>query len=201
MKTYEAELPQGYREVFRLNATTKKTGIAFSVASILLFLFVGALGLLPFVLRGDSLPDCYGMIGIPAMLVGLAFMLPYMALHELVHGVAYKALTHQRLRFGLSWSCAFCGVPQIYTYQKTALIAVVAPFVVFSILFIILMSIFYFTSLFFYFVVLILFSYHVGGCCGDLYVFWLLCSKFKSQRLLMKDTGPEQTFYLPDEEI
>ena len=40
-----------------------------------------------------------------------------------------------------------------------------------------------------------LFSAHFGGCVGDLYGTLLFLFRFRSPDTLMRDTGPEQTFY------
>ena len=127
-------------------------------------------------------------------------MFGYIVLHELVHGIAYKALTGEKLTFGVSWSCAFCGVPHVYTYRKTAVISVISPFAVFTLLFIPIILILYPISPLYYLIAAFLFGMHLGGCSGDLYVFYLLTVKFKSKETLMRDTGPEQFFYVPDEQ-
>ena len=120
-------------------------------------------------------------------------------LHELVHGIAYKTLTGEKLTFGISWSCAYCGVPNIYTYRKTAIISVMAPLVVFSVLFVIALAILYSISPLYYLAVAFVFGMHLGGCSGDIYVLYLLLTKFKNKKTLMRDTGPEQFFYIPEE--
>ena len=96
----------------------------------------------------------------------------------------------------MSWSCAFCGVPHIFTYRKTALIAVIAPFAVFTLLFIPILILLYFVSPLYYLVMAVVFGLHLGGCSGDLYVLYLLTKKFKDKNTLMRDTGPEQFFYV-----
>jgi hypothetical protein len=71
------------------------------------------------------------------MLFGFIFLaIIYVILHELTHGLLYKILTKQKLTFGLTLSVAFCGVPHIYVNKKTALLSVLAPFVVYNIIFI-----------------------------------------------------------------
>ena len=44
-----------------------------------------------------------------------------------------------------------------------------------------------------------IFGLHLGGCSGDLYVTYLFLTKFKNKKVLMRDTGPEQFFYVPDD--
>ena len=80
------------------------------------------------------------------------------------------------------------------------LIAVLAPFVTFTLIFIPLLIILYTVSPIYYFVMAFVFSMHLGGCAGDLYVSYLLLTKFKDAKTLLRDTGPEQFFYVPGEE-
>ena len=133
-----------------------------------------------------------------AVVVFLASLVLYLVLHELVHGAVYKALTHQKLTFGFTLTVAFCGVPDVYTSRKTALLSLLAPFVTFSILLIPLTLWFYSFNRLYYLLSGILFSVHFGGCVGDLYMTCLLLFKYKEQRTLMNDTGPKQTIYLPE---
>ena len=193
-RTFERDLPEGYRQVKHIDAKNIKFGILFNLVGTLIAFGVIVLGCIPFFVSGTNIsPFLFG-----ALVLGLIASFVYVVLHELVHGAAYKKLTGEKLTFGLSRSCAFCGVPKIYTYRRTALIAVLAPFVVFSLLFGILAAVLYFVSLPLYLILVFLFSFHMGGCAGDLYVTILLLFKFKDQRTLMRDTGPEQFFYVPE---
>jgi hypothetical protein len=88
-------------------------------------------------------------------------------------------------------------VPSIYTYRKPAIIAIISPFTVFTVVFAVLSVIMFQINTLYYLFSLILFGLHLGGCCGDLYLTILLLFKFKDNRLLMSDNGPEQHIYLP----
>jgi hypothetical protein len=196
-QNYEKTLPAQYTRVYRLDAADKRTGLILSFVSLLPLIPVMAVAVALLVLLEkpfffDSLS------GFSVLFFSLGLFL-YIILHELVHGAAYKALTGEKLSFGFKWSCAFCGVPHIYTYRKTAMIAVIAPFAVFSLLLLGLTAALLFLDPVFYLFSALLFAIHLGGCVGDLYLFCLLLFKYKSGKLLMKDTGPEMTLYLPSE--
>ncbi len=197
MVNYYTDLPAGYREVFHIDAKSKKVGIAFTVVSLVIT--VASLLVIGLLTDLSSIADAVkeGSILIP-YLVLLAGLFLYIVLHELVHGAAYKALTHQKLTFGITLTVAFCGVPDIYTSRKTAIIALTAPLVVFSIVFLALMACFRTSNPIYFAVFSILFSIHLGGCVGDMYMTLLLMTRFKDPRLLMRDTGPAQTIYLPE---
>lgn len=193
-KNYETILPEGYKEVFHINAKDKKTGLKLTLYSFLLTAIPLAI-LFPIYLHFQefqyeiSLKTSLYLLGLAVSLI------LYLVLHELVHGIAYKLLTKQKLTFGISWSCAYCGVPNIYVYRKAAMIALIAPFTVFSLLFVGFIIWFYFYNGLMYFAMSLLFAIHVGGCVGDLYMFILFLFRYKDKTLLMKDTGPEQFLY------
>ena len=194
MKTYEKELPKGYQQVYHINAANKKTGTIFTIASFVPMLIM-ALIVFSTAKKG-TLSNFATSEGMLVWSVFAIIMFAYIVLHELVHGIAYKTLTKQKLTFGLKWSCAFCGVPDIYVYRTTALIALLAPFVVFSIVFLGLTVYFGVISSIWYIPFGIIFGVHLGGCCGDLYMTYLLLFKYKDPTLLIRDTGPEQFLYL-----
>ena len=201
-QNFERELPFGYKKVLHINAKSAKFGIIFNLISVVALIIIMAVAVLLLKI-GERLSSDSFEIDPPIMLLAyfvlMVSMIAYIILHELVHGAAYKHLTGEKLTFGMSWSCAFCGVPNIFTYRRTAIISVIAPFAVFTVLFIPILALLYFTSPLFYLIAAFIFGLHIGGCCGDLYVFYLLTFRFKDAKTLMRDTGPEQFFFVPDE--
>lgn len=189
------KLPKGYREVYHLNAKSAKVGIIFIVASFVMAFAV----ILPCVLAVSFSFSISSDEILVAGLVLVVCIIAYIVLHELVHGIAYKALTGSKLTFGITLTVAFCGVPDIYVTRKTALIALLAPFTVFSVLFCAIAVWLYFIGSVYYYAVIILSGLHFGGCVGDLYTAILIFTKYRDGRLLMRDTGPEQMFYLPED--
>ena len=198
MENYYRELPEGYREAMVVDAKAKKTSIVFTLSS---FVLTAAI-LIPILLTFGSLRALFEEYGRKRMLIAdavfLVCVVSYIVLHELVHGAAYKAMTHQKLTFGMTLTCAFCGVPDIYVSRKTALVALLAPFLTFSAILIPLTIWFYSFNMLYYLLSGILFAVHFGGCIGDLYMTALLLFKFKDPRTLVNDTGPKQTIYLPE---
>lgn len=193
MKNYYETLPEGYTEIYHIDAKDKKTGLVFNLAAFGIMIAVIAVAVAVIII-GVGAERSFEFLGFP-LLVMVAGMILYVVLHELLHGVAYKALTGRRLTFGMSWSCAFCGVPDIYVSRRTALVALVTPFAVFTLVLIPLAAVLYFISLSYFFSVAMILAMHLGGCIGDLYMLCLLLFKFKDRTLLMKDTGPEQYIY------
>lgn len=198
-KAFEASLPDGYRQALYINAKSPKIGIVFSLISFAIFALVMLIALLPLPVVHVSWEPSDAAVPFTGFALVAALIL-YTVLHELVHGAAYKRLTGEKPTFGISWSCAFCGVPNIYTYRKASLISVCAPLVLFTLILLPLTVILYFVHPLFYLASAIVLASHLGGCSGDMYVMLLLLTKFKDDRVLMRDTGPEQFFYVPDQE-
>ena len=194
-KNHEITLPDGYSEVYHINALDTKTGLIFNLIALLVLGIVMLVALLPFFLGAREFvfdPLIYFI----CCSVFLVAMILYMVLHELVHGAAYKALTGEKLTYGFSATVAYCGVPNVYVYRKASLIALLAPFVVFTILFGVATVICAFVNSGAYIVCALLLVSHLAGCVGDLFVTFLFLTRFKSEDTLMRDTGPKQTFYL-----
>lgn len=195
-KNFEKELPNVYVQVKHIDATNAKFGlilncIAFGVIGVFIVAAMLILGLT------NKLPLKLNPLLLLAGAVGLTV---YIVLHELVHGVAYKATTGEKLTYGLKWSCAFCGVPHIFVYRRASIIALVAPLAVFALVLTPLTIWLYFVDSFAFLVSAVLLGYHFGGCSGDMYMLLLLLFKYRQKTLLVKDLGPEQFLYLPESE-
>ena len=194
-KYYTKELPDGYQPAKTVDVGEKRFAILMNLAATLLTAAVGVGG---FFLKfagdpGSAIPDLSNVWLFEGWLFAiLVSLIVYLVLHELTHGIVYKILTGEKLTFGLKLSCAFCGVPDVYVTRKTALLALLAPFTVFSVAFLVP---FFLLSGSLSFSFLVLFSLHFGGCAGDLYDTFLLLFRLKGN-LLMRDTGPRQTFYI-----
>ena len=197
MENWYKELPEGYRVERIIDAKEKKTSVILTLCSIALtaLAFVPVAFFCDFRAVYESLRD---RTGTAAYFVFLFSLVAYIILHELLHGAAYKSLTHQKLTFGFTLTVAFCGVPDIIVSRKTALIALLTPFVTFTVIFIPLLVWLHGVNNLFYTLTAIVFAIHVGGCIGDLFMTYLLLFRYKDPRTLMNDTGPKQTIYLPE---
>lgn len=191
MKHYEKELPAGYQAAHTIDAADKKIGVWLNViAGVIMaaMITVSTLVIRPGNIFKNSSPLHFLILG--------AGLFAYIVLHELTHGAAYKLLTGQKLTFGLTATVAYCGVPDIYVYRGASLIALLSPFVVFTLIFG-AMTLAFVHPMDKFFAAIAL-AVHVGGCVGDLYDTGLYLLRFRDPRTLMRDTGPKQTFYLPE---
>ncbi len=187
---YFKELPSGYTEDFRIDAKDQKTGLILNLLSLLIMI---GLFLVCFFTKVKQFPtEEYSwkyLLYLALLLVGMTIV------HELTHGIFYKIFTGQKLHFGFSWSCAYCGVLDVYVCKIPSLITTLAPFVLHSIWMIVLLCVL--QNQIWVTIISILFAVHTGGCLGDWYVSLLLLKYPKE--VLVRDMGAEQTFYLKKE--
>ena len=191
-RNFETELPEGYEAVFKVDVTNKRFAIIMNLAALIITaaLVFAAVKLV----RPQNFLESFAP---SKLLVYCAALIAYIVLHELVHGIAYKLLTRQKLKFGLTAGAAYCGVPDIYVYRRAGLIALLAPFTVFNIVF--LAMAFFMPNQWDRFFSALLFAFHFGGCAGDLYMTYLFMTRFKDKRTLTRDFGPAAVYYLPKE--
>ncbi len=212
---FERELPEGYVLAKHIDAKRLSFGVIFNLIALVIWIAVTAVGVLIFRAAFSGEPNENASISAISRLIcngilmGLIPTLAYIVLHELAHGWAYKRRTGEKLTFGLSWSCAFCGVPNIHVYRGSALLALLMPLAVFTPILIVLAALCLvmavrldgdFVSRLFsvmYFALVFVFGMHLGGSSGDGYVTLLLLSRYRDKRTLVRDTGPEQYIYVP----
>ena len=192
-------LPPSYKLAKKMDAKDLSFGLLLTLGSLILFVLALIPVLLPlFLLDEITVADAlWNEIHISAFIF-LGGTLVYVILHELTHGAVYKAMTGEKLTFGISWNCAFCGVPNIYIYRKTSIIATYAPFVLFTIILIPAMIIAYCFNIAIYIGLALIFATHISGCIGDLYMGHVLLFKYKSPYTLVNDTGPCVTVFTID---
>lgn len=192
-KYYEKELPEGYVAIKTIDA--KNTGFMIVMNVLAIAICIGIVFITYIIIEPKNIWEQLidAIFGFQYWIFLLS-LIGYIILHELIHGIAYKVLTKQKLTFGLTWSAAYCGVPHIYTYRKTSLIALLAPFIVFNIVFIGAMLIL--NSDISLMLCSVLLGLHIGGCVGDLYDTYLLLFKYKNDSTLIHDNGPQQVIYV-----
>ncbi|MGN0812988.1 MAG: DUF3267 domain-containing protein [Candidatus Coproplasma sp.] len=187
---YYKELPEGYKEVYCINAKKTSVGVILNLIAfgIALTLIAGIFFIkfeLPYEIE-MSLNTVLAMLSLCLSLIA------YMVVHELTHGLFYKLMTKQKLRFGLTLTVAYCGLKEGYVNKKTSLLAVLAPLVIHSIWMILL--IIFLPANIWVLMVIALFSIHVAGCVGDMWVAFMLIFRLNST-VLTCDDGPCQRFY------
>ncbi len=190
---YYLNVPEGYVTKKIIDAKDKKTVIILNLVVILISLLVGVAFyyIKPFsfkeiFLEGDTRTRFL------VELILIASLFGYIILHELTHGLFYKIFTHEKLKFGVTLSVAFCGVPNAYVKKWPAFIAAIAPLAIYSIIF---LSVFFVTTnIYVHFLAYVLFIVHFGGCAGDMWVCGYLLFKCDNSTIV-NDDGAKQVFY------
>ena len=198
---FEPELPSGYRVAKVIDAKDKRTLVMLNVVAVVLALLVLAVSyafLAPTYGWGekDAFARDLATFGEARMLDLFVVLVCYMVAHELLHGLVYKVLTGHKLTFGFTLTVAFCGVPDIYTYRRCTLASLLAPFLVFNLVFGVPLA---FVGPLDAILFSLLLAAHVSGCSGDLYDVGLLFLRYTNPRTLVNDDGPSQRIYVPEE--
>ena len=189
MNKYYLELPENYKLDKTIDMKKMSTNIFLNVLNIL-FVIISILILIPLKFKEIKFDNLIELSIV--MFIALIGFIIYIVLHELTHGLFYKIFTKQKLTFGVSLTYAYCGVPNIYVRKKEAIIACLSPLIIFSIIFLTL--IFILPPNYINLSIIILFSFHFGGCSGDIYLSLILLTKYKKDTYI-KDTGPTQYIY------
>ena len=192
-KYYYNDLPEGYKKDYVIDSKDSKFTIIFAT-------------IINLVLLASTVAICLAFKGFKIELkenrsyvllctaIFLFTMVIYMVLHELTHGLFYKIFTHEKLKFGMTLTVAYCGIPTIYTKKWPMVVTTLAPFVVFTVVFSI--PLIFITNTMVYLYASLMLGFHVGGCVGDLYGAIIAVFKYRGKKLLVNDTGPKQTFYI-----
>ena len=201
MKTdnYTEELPEGYVLAKHISAKDAKTKIIYALLSFVpvIVLFIAAFLTVYYTCGLSDAGD--GIFRIISFVVTCLVYIAYIVLHELVHGAVYKICTGRKLKFGMSLTYAFCGVPDVYVYRKAAIPAIIMPFAVFTVVFTGLTVGAYFVNPLLFIEAAIILGLHLGGCVGDLHLTALFATRYTKPSTLMRDIGPEQFIYVKDE--
>lgn len=202
-KNFEIKLPENYVLVKHVDAKSdKRLVLIYSLLSFVPVVVIAPLlCVIAVFVSGYSFGERLVEDGsVFVVLILCASMILYVVLHELVHGITYKFFTGGKLTFGLTLTVAFCGVPDLYVRKKASVAALVMPFAVFSVILAGLTVGMWFICPLYGVAAGILFSIHAGGCVGDLHWILTYLTKFRRCNTLMRDTGPEQWLYIPEEE-
>ena len=189
MNKYYLELPENYKLDKTIDMKKMSTNIFLNVLNIL-FVIISFLILIPLKFKEIKFDNLIELSIV--MFIALIGFIIYIVLHELTHGLFYKIFTKQKLTFGVSLTYAYCGVPNIYVRKKEAIIACLSPLIIFSIIFLTL--IFILPPNYINLSIIILFSFHFGGCSGDIFLSLILLTKYDKDTYI-KDTGPTQYIY------
>ncbi len=186
-QNYEDVLPEGYRQVAHIRSGEENTGFLADIRAVWPGLL---LVLLIWHLERPGLGESALALGIFA-----AGIYPYFAVHELTHGLVYRAMVGKNVKIGFSRTGAYCGIPAIYVYRTVAVRCTVAPLAVFSVLFGLGAAVLAETASWAALPLALLLTLHLLGCRSDVALLKAL-HRFKTPSLLVRDCGTEQWIYI-----
>lgn len=193
MKTYEEKVPEGYVLKRKINFKDAKTSLILNmVGAGLMFLFLIPL-LIVFTpkINADAIKLWHLIVFTLAYLI-------YVTLHEFTHAVVGYALTKKKARFGTNIIFAWCHFENVYFYKMSALLTVLAPFVIYFLA--LLIPALLINNVLLQFYLLVFLAIHIGGCVGDLYDTIILLFLNNSKDVLMGEVKLEQHFYEKEEQ-
>lgn len=163
----------------------KKAIRNLNLASLVLFLVFWVLG----VVYETFGPHVYQRNYFWDFIVALAVFVPLVVLHELIHGLFFKAFQPEaKVRFGFKNGMAYATSPgTLYTPGQFAWISA-APFVILSTIGFVCLTFFPFHWLMLVLVI------HASACTGDFY--WLYLIAISPKNTLIEDTDKGMTIWL-----
>lgn len=189
MKAFET-LPEGYREFYSVDLQKNKK---MALIVNLLAVIITVLLLVPmlFVVPISSLFNMENglwsyFIRFIALIV---FMIAYIVLHELTHGIAMKICGTRKIKYGFTGLYAFAGSNDYYD-KKAYIFIALAPIVLWGAVIAIINP---FVPIEWFWVVYVIQIMNLSGASGDLYV----TVKFSGfpQDILIRDYGVGMTVY------
>ena len=187
--TAPLQLPEGYREVSRIDLEKNKTQMVLvNVLSVIVAVVV----LIPMLLLAPAEAE---FIHEPLdVVILLAGMFGYIILHEAVHGVCFWAFSRQKPRFG--WKSAYAYAASDCYYRKGPyLVIALAPVVLWGVVLAVMAALLPAEC---YWTVQLIQLINLSGAAGDLYVTWLLSRMPKD--ILIQDAGVAMQVFAPAEE-
>lgn len=191
-------LPEGYLEAEKIDLVKNKkqmllvNGLALLLAAVMAVIGVALQpprGFHSLIFSIDDAPMAI-IIKCAVLLVGLVV---YIIGHEAVHGIFMWHYSHQKPRFGLSFTYAYAG-SDIYFAKKPYLVIALAPLVVWAV---VLAVVILLVPADWFWIVWFIQINNVSGAAGDLFVFFHMLRK--PEAVLVQDTGTAMTVFLPQQ--
>ncbi len=186
MLKYTPTLPKDYREIARISFEDAPTSFLSDLKATcpgIAFTILGCLRVPPAL--------CQAAL---TLLLFAAAIYPYLTLHELVHGLIYKAATGRNVTIRFTKTGANCSLPEGYVSHPTAVACTAGPLVVFSIAFgawgIAALLLKHGTAL----LAGLLLTFHLLGCRSDVHLLRQL-RKYGPANTLIRDNGAEQWIF------
>jgi hypothetical protein len=181
----KTQLPEGYLEIKRINLRKNKKHFRIvNLLSLIIALIMFILGMLiqPFDYQNR-------LVNWPQALTILLSIMPFVILHEMIHGILMYLFSKVRPHFGIGLSYAYAG-SKAYFKKTPYIIISLAPVVIIGIIFIIAN---FLVSKSWFWVVYFIQILNLSGAAGDIFVTTSII-KLPADVLTI-DSGTEMVFY------
>ncbi len=180
-------LPEGYREVRRVDLMrNRKQALRVNFIALL---FMGGMVALGFFICPPFSEMEIGLHTVLGILIMIAGIILYMALHEIIHGVFMKAFSGRKPHYGYTGFYAYAGSDALFRKNQYLIIAF-APVVILGLVLAVLTQAFYESAFWYLYIIQIV---NVSGAAGDFYVGWLIARE--DSDVMVRDAGTDMSFY------
>ena len=187
-KTIKDLEKEGYKEVEKIDlVNNKKEAMLVNILGIVIVVVMMAF--IPLMIKAGFVRSYRDNLLLSLIVFSVSLIL-YIPLHEIVHGAVLKCYTDEKLSFGWKFVYAYCGSKEAVVKRGEYYFVALAPLMVFSFVFIILMALNPSLSFVWYLMEIM----NVSGSIGDIYVSVKLCKK-REKNILITDSGTDMSFW------
>ncbi len=195
-KTFEKELPSGYKKVYSIDLKDKKTGIIYTILAIIPITVLTPIIYLTlhFELNGDLF--LFDVAFLLMFLFSFSVWFVILALHYLFEGIACKIVHNQKATLLSRQHQIGHGILNVYIHKKAILLEILIPHIIFGIMY--LTAIIFSFSIwppFILYIPLFILSMHIWSCVSDIHILYALLFICKGKNALYMDNGQTISFY------
>ena len=179
---------EGYKEVEKIDlVNNKKEAMLVNILGIVIVVVMMAF--IPLMIKAGFVRSYRDNLLLSLIVFSVSLIL-YIPLHEIVHGAVLKCYTDEKLSFGWKFVYAYCGSKEAVVKRGEYYFVALAPLMVFSFVFIILMALNPSLSFVWYLMEIM----NVSGSIGDIYVSVKLQKK-REKNILITDSETDMSFW------
>ena len=179
---------EGYKEIEKIDlVNNKKEAMLVNILGLVIVVIM--IVFIPILIKVVLIRSFKDNLLLSLIVFSISLIL-YIPLHEIVHGVVLKCYTNEKLSFGWKFVYAYCGSKEAVVKRGEYYFVALAPLIVFSFVFVLLMALNPTLSFVWYLMEIM----NVSGSIGDIYVSVKLCKK-KEKDILITDNGTDMSFW------
>ena len=179
---------EGYKEMEKIDlVNNKKEAMLVNILGIVIVVVM--IAFIPLLIKAGFVRSYRDNLLLSLIIFSVSLIL-YIPLHEIVHGAVLKCYTDEKLSFGWKFVYAYCGSKEAVVKRGEYYFVALAPLMVFSFVFIILMALNPSLSFVWYLMEIM----NVSGSIVDIYLSVFLFKK-REKNILITDSGTDMSFW------